>query len=188
MPSCGRCGSSWCRGASRPLCRSCGAVWRSLLLWWSAVLLLMLCSVGGLLGAAADRWRVSCLVCCGPAMIQRGRGCLRAASAAMDRAGRGLLSCCGVLSPFVSLPQVHSTFPGCLEGDFGRWSAMGLVAHGQKARKKANQQKIREIKKEENYINLLTIRRNTCTIVDEWRENNERCSVYQSIHRQPVRG
>lgn len=47
--SCGRCVPSWCRWASRLLCRSCGAVWRSLLLWWSAVLLSMLGGCWGLL-------------------------------------------------------------------------------------------------------------------------------------------
>ena len=45
--SCGRCGPSWCRGACCPLCGLCGAVWRSLLLWWPAVLLSMLCRLGG---------------------------------------------------------------------------------------------------------------------------------------------
>lgn len=83
------------------------------------------CAPGRLLGAAADRWRVSWPVCRGPAMVQRGRGCLRAASAAMDRGGRGLLSYCGVLLPFGSLPQPHSTFSGGLEGDLAQIHARG---------------------------------------------------------------
>lgn len=74
--------------------------------------------LGRLLSAAADRWRVSWPVCRDPAMVQRGRGGLRAASAVMDRGGRGLLACVGSRSRSGFFPNCIARFrwPG---GGFG---------------------------------------------------------------------
>ena len=112
----------WCLPSSVQVVRGCVAVPAAVVVCCAAVDAV---PPGRLLGAAADRWRVSWPVCRGPAMVQRGRGCLRAASAAMDRAGRGLLSYCGALLPFGSLPQLHSTFSGGLEGDLAQIRARG---------------------------------------------------------------
>ena len=62
---------------------------------------------GRLLGAAADRWRVSWPVCCGPAMVQRGRGGLRLSLLPWIAAGAGS-------PPAVGSCPCSGFFPNCI--------------------------------------------------------------------------
>lgn len=123
---------SWCLPSSVQVVRGCVAVSAAVVVCCAAV---DAGPPGRLLGAAADRWRVSWPVCGGPAMVQRGRGCLRAASAAMDRGGRGLLACVG--SRFRS-----GFFPNCIARIRAAWRGIWRkFAPGGKSSDHRNQEK-----------------------------------------------
>ena len=92
----------WCLPSSVQAVRGCVAVSAAVVVCCAAVDAV---PPGRLLGAAADRWRVSWPVCCGPAMVQRGRGGLRLSLLPWIAAGAGSPPAVGPASARASSPS-----------------------------------------------------------------------------------
>lgn len=124
----------WCLPSSVQVVRGCVAVSAAVVVCCAAVDAV---PPGRLLWAAADRWRVSWPVCRGPAMVQRGRGCLRAASAAMDRGGRGLLACVGSRSRSGFFPNCIARYRVAWRGIWHKFAPGGKSPVVRKHKKRA---------------------------------------------------